>query len=85
MDDSFFFTIFEGLPRQGPGDDRCTAKAFALAKPLPKNPEILDIGSGSGMQTIALAKLCSKYTITAIDIYQPFLDELKKKGGEGGR
>ncbi|EHQ35137.1 class I SAM-dependent methyltransferase [Methanoplanus limicola] len=84
MDDSFFFSIFEGLPRQGPGDDRCTAKAFALAKPLPENPEILDIGSGSGMQTIALAKLCSKCTITAIDIYQPFLDELKKRAEKEG-
>jgi len=79
MEDSFFFKIFEDLPRQGPGDDRYTKKAFELSGLNPAYAEILDIGCGSGMQTIALAKLCSECRITAVDIYQPFLDDLIRK------
>jgi len=79
MDDSFFFSIFEGLPRQGPGDDRCTKKAFELSGLKTKDAEILDIGCGSGMQTIALAGLCGTCMITAVDIYQPFLDDLNER------
>ncbi|UUX93800.1 class I SAM-dependent methyltransferase [Methanoplanus endosymbiosus] len=84
MDDSYFFSIYEGLPRQGPGDNSCTAKAFALTAPPPGKTEIIDIGCGNGMQTIALAKLCSDCMITAIDIYQPFLDELEERAEKEG-
>ncbi len=76
MVESFFFTIFEGLPRQGPGSDVCTARAFHLIPDLPRHANILDIGCGSGMQTLALARLCPDCTITATDIHQPFLDDL---------
>jgi cyclopropane fatty-acyl-phospholipid synthase-like methyltransferase len=44
---------------------------------LPENPRLLDIGCGPGMQTIELAKI-SNAKITALDFYQPFLDELAK-------
>ena len=57
--------------------------AFLMLKDLPKNPRILDIGCGPGMQTIELAKL-SEGQIDALDNYQPFLDQLdfkiKKEG-----
>ena len=88
MDESFFFTIFEGLPRQGPGLDEYTARAFHTIPDLPDKPRILDIGCGSGMQTLALARLSTGAFITACDIYQPFLDDLEdraKKAGPGGR
>lgn len=84
MDESFFFTIFEGLPRQGPGLDECTARAFHAIPDLPDNPRILDIGCGSGMQTLALARLCPGSVITASDIHQPFLDDLEDRAKKVG-
>jgi SAM-dependent methyltransferase len=84
MDETFFFTIFEGLPRQGPGSDVCTARAFTLIPDLPLQAGILDIGCGSGMQTLALAKLCPGASITAGDIYQPFLDDLQERARNEG-
>jgi SAM-dependent methyltransferase len=83
-----FFTIFEGLPRQGPGLDEYTARAFHTIPDLPEQPRILDIGCGSGMQTLMLARLCPDAVITASDIHQPFLDDVNeraKKAGLDGR
>jgi len=70
-----FWEIHSGLPREGPGDNQSTRRAYLMLKELPKNPRILDIGCGPGMQTIELAKL-SKGQIDALDNYQPFLDQL---------
>jgi len=82
MDASFFFTVFEGLPRQGPGLDSFTARVFYS---LPVNPPyILDIGCGSGMQSLTLARLSSRTMITAVDIYQPYLDELQVRAKKEG-
>lgn len=78
-----FWEIHTGLPREGPGDDESTRKAFRLAGDLPARPRILDIGCGPGAQTIALARI-SGGTITAIDTHQPFLDELARRAKEGG-
>jgi ubiquinone/menaquinone biosynthesis C-methylase UbiE len=54
-----------------------------MLKDLPTNLSILDIGCGPGMQTIELAKL-SGGQIVALDIHQPFLEDLndcvKKEG-----
>jgi len=46
---------------------------------LPKylNPHILDVGCGSGIPAMELAKLSSGH-ITGIDIDQPSLDRFKK-------
>jgi ubiquinone/menaquinone biosynthesis C-methylase UbiE len=66
------------LPRKGPGDNQSTKKAFSYLKELPLEPCILDVGCGSGMQTLELARL-SNGKILALDNYQPYLDELLKK------
>ncbi len=54
-----------------------TKKAFRM---LPKldNPFILDIGCGTGVPTLELARL-SKGQVVGLDISQPLLDELTKK------
>ena len=78
-----FFEVHSGLPREGPGDNESTKKAYLTLQDLPENPRILDIGCGPGMQTIALAKL-SKGRIDAVDNHQPFLEQLKKKAEEEG-
>jgi len=74
----YFYELFCGLPRGGPGDNTLTRKAFGCLKNLPPNPLILDIGCGHGMQTLELAKI-SQGTIFALDNHQPFLDILMKK------
>lgn len=84
MDISFMLKMHEGLPRQGPGDNACTRKAFQMLETLPKNPEILDIGCGSGMQTIELARTCPNCRITATDIHQPFLDDVAERAEAAG-
>jgi len=84
MVEAFFFTIFEGLPRQGPGLDEYTARAFHTVPYLPKNARILDIGCGSGMQTLMLARLSPSAAIIACDIHQPFLDDVNERARKAG-
>jgi cyclopropane fatty-acyl-phospholipid synthase-like methyltransferase len=48
-----------------------------MLKHLPKNPRILDVGCGPGMQTVELAKL-SGGQIIALDFHEPFLEQLKE-------
>ncbi len=82
-----FFEVHSNLPREGPGNNESTEKAFKSLKNLPAKPRILDIGCGPGMQTIELAKLTS-VQIEALDKYQSFLDQLNsnaKKQGLSGR
>ena len=52
-----FFEIFESLPRQGPGNLASARKALCLCKNLPETLEILDLGCGTGSQTLQLAEL----------------------------
>lgn len=74
------FKIFESFPRQGAGDDKHTEKAFSLiTKPPERGSDILDVGCGKGVQTMALGRLCPSCRITAVDIHQPFLDVLNEK------
>ena len=79
------FKIFESFPRQGPGDDEHTEKAFSIiTEPPGEGGEILDIGCGKGVQTMALARLCPSCRIIATDIHQPFLDAVDEKIAAGG-
>lgn len=79
----FFYTVFESLPRQGPGCTSATRKVFSHLPPIPADAKILDIGCGSGTQTRDLAALTSG-TITAVDNHQPFLDNIAKWAGKQG-
>ena len=71
----YFYELYESIPRQGPGDNKSTVRAFYLLNNLPPEPKILDIGCGRGMQTIKLAQI-SNGSIIALDNHQPFLDML---------
>ncbi|MFC1725798.1 class I SAM-dependent methyltransferase [candidate division KSB1 bacterium] len=70
-----FFKIFESLPRQGPGSNKYTREAYAALKNIPQNPRILDLGCGSGFQTIELADI-SNGQICAVDTHLSFLKKL---------
>jgi ubiquinone/menaquinone biosynthesis C-methylase UbiE len=83
-----FFELHRGLPREGPGNRESTARALALAGTLPPAPLLLDIGCGPGMQTMDLASLLPAARITAVDMHEPFLEQLRhraKTAGAGNR
>ena len=78
-----FFEVFEGLPRQGPGNRACAAKALAFCRDLPTAPAVLDLGCGSGGQTLDLAAL-TRGSIIAVDRHAPFIERLQTIIAERG-
>lgn len=72
-----FFRFYEGVARKGPGSLELTKKALALCADRPQSPSILNIGCGSGNDAVDLALLCDGH-ITAVDIYDPFLQETRE-------
>lgn len=70
--------LHRGLPRLGPGDAASTLRALALCKQLPAAPQILDLGCGSGAQTLTLAA-AGDGAITAVDLVGDFLAVLEQR------
>src|SRR5262245_27293036 len=73
-----FFEIFDGLPRQGPGDEASTLKALALVTGLGPHSRILDLGCGTGLQTRVRARH-SPCRIIAVDNHPPFVEEANRQ------
>ena len=71
----YLLELHAGTKRQGPGTEAATKKALSLLK-LPPKPEILDIGCGSGGQTLTILKNTSG-TVTAVDLFPCFIERLK--------
>jgi len=76
IDWELLLEIHKDMPRQGSGRNKYTQKAFEMI-PKIKQPKILDIGCGPGMQTIKLAKL-SGGEVIGIDIVDQYLDQLRE-------
>ena len=70
-----FYEIYEGIPRQGPGSNEYTRQAYEMLAEVPKEPAILDVGCGAGVQTIELARISGGF-VTGLDNHQSFLDTL---------
>jgi trans-aconitate methyltransferase len=79
-----FWEIHNGLPREGPGNREATARALRLAAPRPKNPRVLDIACGPGMQTLDLSELLPEATICAVDNHEPFVEEANRRAASHG-
>lgn len=71
-----FFEVFEALPRQGPGSRSSALRALALCASLPRTGAVLDLGCGSGGQTLHLAELLEG-PIVAVDLHAPNLVRLR--------
>ena len=69
--------LHEGLPRLGPGNTESTSRALSLCRHLPAEPEILDVGCGTGAQTLVLAANTTGHII-ATDLISTFLADLDK-------
>lgn len=79
--------MFTGLPRQGPGDATSTLRALALVPNVGPETLVLDVGSGTGLQTRVLAQN-SAAQFVAIDNHAPFVQELNRQAqalGMAGR
>ena len=77
-----FFEVYELLPRKGPGNRTCAAKALALCRDLPPSPTVLDPGCVGG-QTLRLVELTSG-AIVAVDIHAPSIERLRTTVAERG-
>lgn len=69
---------FTGLDRQGPGSADTTRKAASFIEGLNNNSRIVDLGCGTGTQTITLAQALPGH-ITGVDIFSPFIDIMNDK------
>ena len=69
------YSLYEGLRLKGPGSEASTLKAFSMLHGLPPAARIVDFGCGAGAASLVLAK-ATHGSVTAVDIHQPFLDEL---------
>ncbi|NDV26070.1 MerR family transcriptional regulator [Desulfovibrio sp. JC010] len=70
-----FYDFFSTLTRLGPGSSKTTKRALACVSGLPENAQVLDVGCGTGLQTIALAE-DTDFQITAVDNWQVALDRM---------
>jgi ubiquinone/menaquinone biosynthesis C-methylase UbiE len=78
-----FFALHHHLPRQGPGSDATTRHLLSLAGPVPARPLVLDLGCGPGRSALLLAAEASA-EVTAVDLHEPFLDELRTAAASRG-
>lgn len=74
--------LFGGMRQLGPGGDVYT---LAVLRGLPERRygAVVDAGSGTGRQTIALARGLGT-VVHAVDSHGPFLDELRRRASEAG-
>jgi len=77
------FSFYERLHRKGPGGEASTRKALSLLSGVPANPDVVEFGCGSGAASLVLAD-ATKGNVTAVDIYQPFLDDLNARATAAG-
>ena len=80
---ALFYELFSGLPRQGPGSAASTRRALGLVPGIGPRTRVLDVGCGTGAQTLVLAE-SSRARIVAVDNHAPFVDALNRKARERG-
>lgn len=76
--------LHKPLDRLGPGSVESTNRALDFVEGLGSMERVLDLGCGTGAQTMTLAERISG-SITGIDLFSDFVDELntqaEKRGG----
>lgn len=78
-----FFSLYEGLPRQGPGSEASTHEALRRLGNLKKPLRVIDLGCGSGASTLLLARELNS-PVVAVDQHAPFLEALAANAEQEG-
>ena len=68
---------FLSIERQGPGSEEATKKALGFITNLNEKSNILDIGCGTGGQTITIAEN-SQGNILGVDLFPDFINKLNE-------
>lgn len=72
--------FFADLPRQSPGNVNCTRKILGAVRPdLPAQARILDVGAGTGEQTLTLLEQLPTARVDALDKEAQFLAQLTQR------
>jgi SAM-dependent methyltransferase len=80
--DQVYHEIHSDLPREGPGRDPYTLRAWDLLPAL-ERPRILDVGCGPGVPTRALARI-SGGQVVGLDNNPPYLETLRTRSADDG-
>ena len=85
MNYDLLIDLHKGNKRQGPGSDEQTIQALQLAGLVGSSEtlKIADIGCGNGASALVLAENLNA-TITAVDLFQNFLDVLSEDADKKG-
>ena len=75
---ALFFELFSGMPRQGPGTAASTRRALGLVPDVGPQTRVLDIGCGTGAQTMVLAQ-DTEARIVAVDNHVPYVEALNRE------
>ena len=79
MDDAFF-TLHQGLDREGPGEPADIAWVAEVVG-LKPDARICDAACGPGGDIPALLQAAPEGRITAVDLHKPFIDEVLGRVG----
>ncbi len=82
--DAAFFTLYQQLAREGPGEPEDVAWATSVAQ-IKSNASICDAGCGSGADIRALLKAAPVGQVLAIDAHEPFVEEVRARVGNDPR
>lgn len=75
----YFLEAFHGMDRLGPGSVETTVRASNCIQNKQNIKKIVDIGCGTGSQTITLSKIFTNASLCGIDVDEFQIDIFKKK------
>ena len=79
-----FFTLHQGLDREGPGEPAGVTWAAEILN-LSHDARICDAGCGPGADIPSLLEAAPEGHVTAVDSHKPFIDELLERAGDDPR